>query len=86
MVHHLKRGKARRGRLTLPDLVGDVSQASLQAETSGERKDQGNPDGSATVAEGNLFSPLSKAWGAAKSGRDKEMHTPPPSCCVRLPG
>src|SRR2546422_65984 len=28
----------------------------------------------ATVTEGNLFSPLSKDWGAAKSGRGKEKH------------
>ncbi len=85
MVNHVKRGKALRERLTLTDLVGYVSQASLKSYTSGESKDQGNPDGIATVTEVNLSSPLSKAWGAAKRGRGKERNTPPTSCCLRLP-
>jgi hypothetical protein len=37
------------------------------------------------VTEGNLSDPLSKDWGAAKSGWGKEMHTPPPSFCWSLP-
>ena len=86
MVNHLKRGKALRGRLTLTYLVYEVSQASLKSYTSGESKDQGHPDGMATVTEGNLSSPLSKAWGAAKRGRGKEMNTPPVSFCLSLPG
>ena len=85
MVNHLKRGKALRERLTLTDLVGDVSQASLKSYTSGESKDHGNADGIATVTEVNLFYPLSKAWGAAKRGRGKERNTPPTSFCLSLP-
>ena len=85
MVHHLKRGKALRGTLTLTDLVCDVSQASLKSYTSGESKDQCLPETVAKVAEVNLFYPLSKAWGAAKRGRGKEMNTPPTSFCLRLP-
>ena len=84
MVNHLKRGKALRERLTLTDLVCYVSQASLKSYTSGESKDQGNPDGIATVTEVNLFYPLSKAWGAAKSGEGKERNTPPPVFCLSL--
>ena len=38
------------------------------------------------VPEVNLLSPLSTAWGAAKSGRGQESNPPPPACCVRLPG
>ena len=45
MVNHLKRGKALRERLTLTDLVCDVSQSSLKSYTSGESKNQGKPDG-----------------------------------------
>ena len=37
------------------------------------------------VTESTLSSPLSKTWGAAKSGRGKERNTPPTSCCWRLP-
>jgi len=85
MVHHLKRGKALRGTLTLTDLVCDVSQASLKADTSGASKDQGPPETGAKVTEINLSSPLSKTWGAAKSGRGKEMNTPPTSFCLSLP-
>ena len=85
MVNHVKRGKALRERLTLTDLVCDVSQASLKSYTSGESKDHGKPDGSAMVTEVNLFYPLSKAWGAAKSGWGKEMNTPPTSFCLSLP-
>ena len=85
MVNHLKRGKALRERLTLTDLVCDVSQVSLKSYTSGERKDQGKPDGIATVTEVNLFYPLSKAWGAAKSGWGTEMHTPPTAFRLSLP-
>ena len=84
MVHHLKRGKALRERLTLTDLVCDVSQASLKSYTSGESKDQGNPDGIATVTEVNLFYPLSKTWGAAESGWGKERNTPPTVFCLSL--
>jgi len=40
----------------------------------------------ATVAEVNLFSPLSKDWGAAKSGWGKERNTPPVSFRLSLPG
>ena len=86
MVHHRKRGEALRERLPLTDLVGDVSQASLQSSTSGESRDQGRPETVAKVTEVNLFYPLSKAWGAAKSGWGKERNPPPPSCCLRLPG
>src|SRR5712691_8522991 len=85
MVHHLKRGKALRERLTRTDLVCYVSQASLQSSTSGESRDQGTPETVAKVTEGNGFYPLSKAWGAAKSGRGKERNTPPTSCCLSLP-
>jgi len=85
MVNHVKRGKALRERLTLTDLVCYVSQASLKSYTSGESKDQGKPDGIATVTEVNLFYPLSKAWGAAKRGWGKEMNTPPTSFCLSLP-
>ena len=85
MVNHVKRGKALRERLTLTDLVCYVSQASLKSYTSGESKDQGNPDGIATVTEVNLCYPLCKAWGAAKRGRGQEMNTPPPSCGLSLP-
>ncbi len=42
MVHHLKRGKALRERLTLTDLVSYVSQSSLKADTSDASKDQGS--------------------------------------------
>ena len=86
MVHHLKRGQALRGTLTLTDLVCDVSQASQKSYTSGESKDQGTPGTGAKGTEVNLFSPLSKAWGATKSGRGKEMNTPPVSFCLSLPG
>ena len=85
MVHHLKRGKALRDRLTLTDLVCDVSQASLKSYTSGESRDQGIPETVAKVTEVNLFYPLSKAWGAAKSGWGKERNTPPTSFCLSLP-
>jgi hypothetical protein len=37
------------------------------------------------VTEVNLSYPLSKDRGAAQSGRDKEMNTPPTSFCVSLP-
>ena len=86
MVNHLKRGKALRGTLTLTDLVCDVSQASLKSYTSGESKAPCPPATVAEVAEVNLFSPLPKAWGAAKSGRGKERNTPPVSFCWSLPG
>jgi hypothetical protein len=86
MVNHLKRGKALRGTLTLTDLVCDVSQASPKSYTSGESKDQGTPETGAKVTGVNLFYPRSKAWGATKSGRGKEMNTPPTSFCVSLPG
>jgi hypothetical protein len=85
MVHPLKRGQALRGRLPLPDLVCEVSQASLKSSTSGERKEQGRPETVAKVTEVNRFSPLSKAWGAAQRGRGQESNTPPPSCHLRLP-
>ena len=45
MVHHLKRGTALRDRLTLTDLVCDVSQLRLQSSMSGERKDHSNHEG-----------------------------------------
>ena len=85
MVNHLKRGKALRERLTLTDLVCDVSQVSLKAYTSGASRDQCTPATGAKVTEVNLSYPLSKAWGAAKSGWGKEMNTPPPSFCLSLP-
>jgi hypothetical protein len=85
MVNHLKRGKALRETLTLTDLVCYVSQASLKSYTSGESKDQGHRDGMAMVTEVNLFYPLSKAWGAAKSGWGKERNTPPTSFRLSLP-
>src|SRR5207247_2942851 len=76
-VHHVKRGKALRERLPLPSLVSQVSQASLQSHTSDERQDHCQRAGSlAVVTEVNLFSPLCKAWGAAKRGRGKERNTP----------
>ena len=85
MVHHLKRGKALRERLTLTDLVCHVSQSNLTSYTSGESKAQGKPeDGMATVTEVNLSSPLCKDWEAAKSGRGKEINTPPPSFWLSL--
>ena len=37
------------------------------------------------VTEVNLSYPLSKAWGAAKRGRDKERNTPPTSFRLSLP-
>ena len=37
------------------------------------------------MAEVNLFYPLSKDWGAAKSGWGKEMNTPPVSFHLSLP-
>ena len=37
------------------------------------------------MTEVNLSSPLSKAWGAAKSGWGKERNTPPTSFCLSLP-
>src|SRR5712691_12566977 len=84
-VHHLKRGKALRGTLTLTSLVYEVSPSSLKADTSAARKDQGPPAaGMATVTEVNLFYPLCKDWGAAKRGRGKERNTPPPSSPVSL--
>ena len=86
MVNHLKRGKALRGRLTLTYLVYEVSQASLKSYTSGESRDQGKPETGAKVTEVNLSYPLSKAWGAAKRGRGKEMNTPPVPFCLSLPG
>ena len=43
------------------------------------------PFGRATVTEVNLSYPLSKAWGAAKSGRGKEINTPPTAFCLSLP-
>jgi len=85
MVNHLKRGKALRGTLTLTDLVCDVSQSSLKSYTSGESKDQCIPETGAKVTEANLSYPLCKDWGAAKSGRGKEMNTPPTSFCLSLP-
>jgi hypothetical protein len=85
MVNHLKRGKALRGTLTLTDLVCDVSQASPKSYTSGESKDQCPPETGAMVTEINLSYPLSKTWGAAKSGRGKEINTPPTSFCWSLP-
>jgi hypothetical protein len=42
--------------------------------------------GIATVTEVNLVYPLSKDWGAAESGRGKEMNTPPVSFRSSLPG
>jgi len=86
MVNPLKRGKALRGTLTLTDRVCNVSQASLKSYTSGESRDQGKPETGAKVTEVNLSYPLSKAWGAAKSGRGKEMNTPPVSFHWSLPG
>jgi len=86
MVHHLKRGKALRGRLTLTDRVCDVSQSSQKSQTSGESMDQCLPETVAKVAEVNLFYPLSKDWGVAKSGRGKERNTPPVSFHLSLPG
>ena len=86
MVPHLKRGKALRDRLTLPDLVGSVSQASWPSHTREARKDHSNPDGLlAVITAANLSSPLCTAWGAAQRGRGKESTTPPPACGVRLP-
>ena len=85
MVNHLKRGKALRGTLPLTDLVCDVSQASPKSSTSGESTDQGLPETEAKVTAINLSYPLSQTWGAAKSGRGKEMNTPPTSCCLSLP-
>ena len=85
MVNHLKRGKALRERLTLTDLVCDVSQASQKAYTSGARRDQCIPETVAKGTEVNLIYPLSKAWGAAKSGWGKEINTPPTSFCLSLP-
>jgi hypothetical protein len=85
MVNHLKRGKALRERLTLTDLVCYVSQSSLKSYTSGESRDQCKPETVAKVTEVNLFYPLSKDWGAAKSGRGKEMNTPPVSFRLSLP-
>jgi len=86
MVNHLKRGKALRERLPLTDLVCNVSQSSQKSETSAESKDQCLPETVAKVAEVNLFYPLSKDWGAAKSGWGKEMNTPPISFRLSLPG
>ena len=85
MVNHLKRGKALRVTLTLTDRVCYVSQTSLKSYTSGESKDQCLLETGAKVTEINLSYPLSKAWGAAKSGWGKEMNTPPPSFCLSLP-
>ena|SRR5713101_1171041 len=85
MVHHLKRGKALRERLPLTDLVCDVSQSSLKSYTSGESKDQCKPETVAKGTEVNLSYPLSKDWGAAKSGRGKERNTPPTSFYLSLP-
>src|SRR5713226_71142 len=85
MVNHLKRGQALRERLTLTDLVCDVSQASLKSHTSGESKDHSKSDGPiVVVTEANLSYPLCKAWGAAKSGWGKERNTPPTSFCLSL--
>ena len=47
--------------------------------------DQCIPETVAKVAEVNLPYPLSKDWGAAKSGWGKEMNTPPTSFCLSLP-
>jgi len=86
MVHHPKRGKALRERLTLTDFVCYVSQASLKSPTSDERKDHSDLDGLiAVVTEVNMFYPLCKAWGAAKRGRGKESNTPPTAFHLRLP-
>ena len=85
MVNPLKRGKALRETLPLTDLVCYVSQTSLKSYTSDESTDQCLPETGAKVTEINLSYPLSKAWGAAKSGRGKEMNTPPTSCCLSLP-
>ena len=73
-------------RLALTYLVYEVSQSSLKSYTSGESKDQCLPETGAKVTEVNLFYPLSKDWGAAKSGRGKEINTPPVSFCLSLPG
>ena len=86
MVNHLKRGKALRARLPLTDLVCNVSQSSQKSYTSGESMDQGIPETVAQVAEVTLSYPLSKDWGAAKSGWGKEMNTPPVSFRLSLPG
>jgi len=86
MVHHLKRGTALRERLTPTDLVCTVSQASQKSYTSGESMDPCILETVAKVAEVTLSSPLSKAWGAAKSGGGQEMHTPPVSFRLSLPG
>ena len=51
MVHHLKRGQALRGTLTLTDLVCDVSQASLKSYTSGERKDPCPPAAAGSASQ-----------------------------------
>jgi len=45
MGHHLKRGKALRGTLPLPDRVCNVSQSSQKAYTSGESTDPGSQHG-----------------------------------------
>ena len=86
MVHHVKRGKALRETLPLPDLVCSVSQASLQAPTRDERKDHSHRvDAMAVVTEVHLSYPLGKAWGAAKRGRGKERNTPPTAFRLSLP-
>ena len=85
MVNHLKRGKALRGTLPLTDRVCAVSQARPKSYTSGESKDQCPPETGAMVTEITLSYPLSTTWGAAKSGRGKEINTPPTSCCWSLP-
>ena len=62
--------------LTLPltDLVCYVSQSRRKSYTSGESKDQCLPETGAKVTEVNLFYPLSKDWGAAKSGWGHQKH------------
>jgi hypothetical protein len=72
--------------LALTYLVYEVSQSSLTSHPSGESKDRGLPETGAKGTEVNLLYPLSKDWGAAKSGRGAERNMPPVSFCLSLPG
>ena len=86
MVNHLKRGKALRFNAgpDLPCLPGQPVEPESRLRALRVRT-KAIPHGRVMVTEVNLSYPLSKDWGATKSGRGKEMNTPPTSFCLSLP-
>ena len=84
MGHPLQRGNALRGTRPLTALGGSGSPARLPSQTHGARSGPrpASEEGRARSTEGPLPSPRCTDWGAAASGRGKEMNTPPVAFCL----